>query len=182
MVIVEINFTGRHQNVGEMEREYIISKLERIVRNIPKVNNIHVIIDSERFRFKVEVVIHLFHAQIRAAEKEESITAAFDEVLDKLTSQLRKYKDKLQDHRKKVKILVPKEPAGVKEIEGPRLNRVKKFEAKPMSVDEAWMQLQVLDEDLIVFVNSLTNSMNVIFRQKDGNYGWIEPELRGKRK
>lgn len=180
---MDITFTGRHQGVTESLKSYLTSKLERVIKNIPKVNGVHVIIDSERFQHKVEVLIHLNHRRVRAAEKTDNLTASMDQVVDKLERQLKKYKDKLQYHRTKDKgdrILDQTTSEVVEESEDemkgePKLIRSRKFAVKPMDPGEASMQLKLVEDNFLVFLNSQTNCVNVIYKRKDGNFGLIEP-------
>jgi putative sigma-54 modulation protein len=182
---VEIIFTGRHQGVNASVKSYLTSKLERSIKNIPKVNGVHVIIDSERFQHKVEVLIHLNHMRLRAAEKAENLTASIDKVLDKLERQLKKYKDKLQHHRSRDKeILLSKaiSEERAEETKGnPRLIRTKRLAPKPMDESEAMMQLKLSEDVFLVFLNSETDVVNVIYKKKDGNFGLIEPGRREKK-
>lgn len=178
---MDIIFTGRHQNVTSNAKSYIGKKLERSIKNIPKVTAVHVIMDSERFNHKVEVVVHANHQQIRAADKSEDLTASIDLVVDKIDRQLKKYKDKLQDHRRRVR-----KPSTFKEeIESPestededggsRLIRTRKFAPKPMDANEAMMQLKLSDDIFLVFLDAETNRVSVIYKKKGGDFGLIEP-------
>lgn len=175
---MEITFTGRHQEMTENIKEYFSEKLEKVVKNIPKVGGIHVIVDLERFQYKVEVVVHASHADIRAAQKTDDLMASFDKVMDKLQRQLNKYKEKLQYHRTKEEKMPKSElPSMEEEVrKPPKLIRVKKFEPKPMDASEALMQLKLSDDDFLVFLNADTELVNVIYKLKDGNFGLIEPE------
>lgn len=181
---MEIIFTGRHQEVNESVKSYLSSKLERSIKNIPKVNGVHVIIDSERYQHKVEVLIHLTHMRIRAAEKTDNLTASIDKVLDKLDRQLKKYKDKLQFHRTNDKEERFEKATAVEESDDSeeyQLVRAKKFAAKPMDPSEAMMQLKLSDDIFLVFMNAESSSVNVIYKKKDGHFGLIEPKIGAKR-
>ena len=181
-------FTGRHQGVAESVKSYLTSKVERSIRNIPKVNSVHLIIDSERFEHKVEVLIHLNHMSVQAEATSEDIVASVDKVVDKLQRQLKKYKEKIQDHRTKEKELRLKQGGSIadeidEEVKKPpRLIRVKKIAAKPMDPAEAMMQLNLSDEIFWVFHNAQTNDVNVIYKKKDGNFGLIEPQSGEKKR
>jgi putative sigma-54 modulation protein len=163
----------------------LTSKLERSIKNIPKVNGVHVIIDSERFQHKVEVLIHLNHMRLRAAEKADNLTGSIDKVLDKLERQLKKYKDKLQYHRSRDKeILLSKAAMSETADEGaaaPRLITTKRIAPKPMDPNEAMMQLKLSEDSFLVFYNSETDGVNVVYKKTDGNFGLIEPEGRKKK-
>jgi len=182
---VEIIFTGRHQGVNSTIKSYLTNKLERSIKNIPKVNGAHVIIDHERFQHKVEILIHLNHMRLRAAEKSDNLTASIDKVLDKLDRQLKKYKDKLQYHRSHDKeILLAKASSLENEDDtkrSPRLVRTKRVAAKPMDPNEAMMQLNLSDDVFLAFLNSESEQVNVVYKKNDGNFGLIEPGRREKK-
>lgn len=176
---MEITFTGRHQTVSDALKDYVTSKLERAVKNIPKVNGAHVIIDSERYQHKVEVIVQVINQRIRAADKSDDLTASMDKAIDKLERQLKKYKDKLQYHRTKGKDFPVEESVEIEAedtVRKPRLIRTKKIAPKPMDANEAFMQLQLSDEEFMVFMNAETDAISVVYKREDGNYGLIEPQ------
>ncbi len=179
---MEIIFTGRHEYVDSKAKSYVEKKLERTIRNIPKVTSVHVIIDSERFNHKVEVVVHVNHQRLRAADKSEDLMASIDLVLDKLSRQLKKYKDKLQAHRKRVRLSTLEKQVEESrpvvdedEEEKPQLIRTRKFAPKPMDANEAMMQLKLSDDAFLVFFNAETNRVSVVYKMKDEHFGLIEP-------
>ena len=72
-------------------------------------------------------------------------------------------------------------PTGAVEVEEagePRVVKTKRFDVKPMSVEEAIMQMELLDHDFFVFRDDASGNVNVVYRRNDGNYGLIEPEAR----
>ncbi|MBI1883888.1 MAG: ribosome-associated translation inhibitor RaiA [Chlamydiae bacterium] len=177
---MDITFTSRHQEVSKMAKSYLVEKLERISKNIPKVTGAHAIFDSERYQHKVEVVILVHHTRIRAAEKTEDVMASIDKVMDKLQRQLKKYKDKLQFHRTKEKEFETSSGDGDEmdeEENEPHLVRARKFATKPMSSEEAMAQLKLSDDVFLVFLNAQSESVNVVYKKKDGNFGLIEPRV-----
>jgi putative sigma-54 modulation protein len=103
------------------------------------------------------------------------VYSSIDEVAEKLERQIKKYKEKLVAHRK------PEGKAGPMSEEAPlpaevgRIIKNKRFELKPMSPDEAAMQMELLDKDFFVFTNDNSGEINVIYRRRDGNFGLIEP-------
>jgi len=107
--------------------------------------------------------------------------------MEKVDSQIIRFKDKLKDHKHRIKGLSPiieqnklDEEEDIDEVEAksePKLIKIRKFASKPMTIQEAMMQLGLLEDNFLVFSNSQTNQVNVIYKQQDGNYGWIEPEF-----
>ncbi|MBI1870109.1 MAG: ribosome-associated translation inhibitor RaiA [Chlamydiae bacterium] len=176
---MEITFTGRHREIPEAAKSYLSEKLERFIKNIPKVNGVHVIFDLERYQHKVEVVILLNRVRIRAAEKTEDVMASIDKVLDKIERQLKKYKEKLQYHRTRERDIPSSDGESPVENEeevetSVRLVRTKKFAPKPMYPDEAMDQLKLSEDIFLTFFNPETDGINVIYKRKDGNFGLIE--------
>lgn len=110
--------------------------------------------------------------------------ASIDQAVDKLGQQIRKYHDKLTNHRK------TNNPGGKREIASkvlqydreesessePQIKRRKTYTAKPMAVDEAILQMNSLDYDFFVFTNQVTNEVNVVYRREEGDYGLIEAQ------
>ena len=86
-----------------------------------------------------------------------------------------KYKEKLVSHRKGEGKTGSIQPETSSMEESGRIIKNKKFELKPMSPDEAAMQMELLDKDFFVFTNDGSGNINVIYRRKDGNFGLIEP-------
>jgi putative sigma-54 modulation protein len=107
---------------------------------------------------------------------------AVDTVIDKVERQIRRQKKKGTDRKTR---FIAKESEMVADEgiveeavkEQPRVIRSKRFAMKPMSVDEAVMQMGLSDDDFLAFLNSETDQMNVMYKRRDGNYGLIEPEF-----
>ena len=177
----DILVTGRHVSITDSVKDYVQKKILRAIKNVPKVHGIHVILDVERFKKKAEVVIVLHHMKVRAAADSEDIMASIDIVVDKLQKQLHKYKEKLQDrHRgsgiKEFTLHEEYSPLQAEEERKPRLVKTRALDPKPMSVDEAVMQLGISDDFFIVFRNSQSDQLNVVYHRDDGDVGLIEPD------
>ena len=100
-----------------------------------------------------------------------------DMVMDKLEKQAEKYKTKLARKMKNGSVLdiVPQPSPPTDREPVPQLVRTKRFPVKPMPVEEALLQMNLLGHDFFVFRNADTEEVNVVYRRKDGNYGLIEP-------
>jgi putative sigma-54 modulation protein len=119
---------------------------------------------------------------LRAEEKSADLFAAVDAVTDKMERQIERFKGKRR-RRRQQGAPAAAFPASLEMEEeeeagsGPAIVRVKQFPISPMSVEEAIDQMELLGHDFFVFYNADTNSMNVVYRRKDGNYGLLQPEL-----
>ena len=109
--------------------------------------------------------------------------ASIDMAIDKIERQLKKHKDRLKSHRPAHvhadgPVRVRYEVFSAKEEEdgsAPEVLRREEFLAKPMSVEEALMQMDLLNNDFLVFTPPNSNDVNVVYRRKDGNFGLITP-------
>lgn len=132
----------------------------------------------EKDRFIFEVAIHSNGTIIRAEERSSDMYAAMDMVVEKLERQIRKHKTRLG---KKIRqeAMVPENFNIVEDIHEEsnyEVVRTKRFPLKPMNVEEAILQMDLLSHSFFVFINSETETVNVVYKRKDGRYGLIEPE------
>ena len=132
----------------------------------------------------VEATIFTKGPVIRAREASTDIRASIDLVFEKLERQVKKYRGKLQSHQgpEPAKFVAQgfAAPAEAEEIEEetqlPRIVKTKQFMVKPMTPEEAALQLELVGHDFFVFTNSETNETAVVYRRRDGNYGLIEAQ------
>ena len=114
---------------------------------------------------------------IQASEDTEEMYSSIDLLLEKLERRVRKYKEKLTDHKQEtaksegIAAAVSAHP----EDHIPRIIRTKRFDLKPMHPEEAVMQMELLDKQFFIFANAGSGHINVIYRRNDGNVGLIEP-------
>jgi putative sigma-54 modulation protein len=132
----------------------------------------------------VEATIFTKGPVIRAREASTDIRASIDLVFEKLERQVKKYRGKLQSHQgpDPAKFVAQgfAAPAEAEEIEEetqlPRIVKTKQFMVKPMTPEEAALQLELVGHDFFVFTNSESNETAVVYRRRDGNYGLIEAQ------
>jgi putative sigma-54 modulation protein len=96
---MQINLTGHHLDITDPLRNYVDSKFERLERHFDQVTNVHVILSIEKLRQKAEATMHVNGGEIFADAVHEDMYAAIDGLIDKLDRQVKKYKEKLTDHR-----------------------------------------------------------------------------------
>lgn len=172
---MNIIINGKHLEVTPALKNYAEEKVGKFERYISDISEAVITLSVEKFRHKVEVLLKVNGVMIQAESVTGEIYSSIDEVSEKLDRQIKKYKDKLVKRRKASAKL-----AGVPaEIEPARDHGIiiknKRFELKPMSPDEASMQMELLDKNFFVFVNDISGDVNVIYRRTDGNFGLIEP-------
>jgi len=95
-----IEITARHMNIGEETQDYARGKAEKLIEDFPRVEHVHVILDHEKHRYSAEVVVQgRNHIRIEAEECSDDVIASLDKAIDRAERQLRKERDKVQDHR-----------------------------------------------------------------------------------
>ena len=170
---------GRNMHVSENMKELLKKKFSKFDRYFNEDTDVFVTFSTEKHNNVVEVTIPLGRSVLRAEVKDRDIQTAIEKVIDKLEGQLRKHKTKLKRHYKEefeqfhLDLIEDIE----EEPETKKVVRTKKFPIKPMSVEEATLQMDLVGHDFYVFLNADTEDVNVVYLRKDGNYGLIEPYI-----
>jgi putative sigma-54 modulation protein len=135
----------------------------------------------QKFRHTADVTISANGMKIKAQEETGDLYSAIDMVMDKIEKQIKRHREKIKEHKPEGKT---KGQAEVKktlderesEEEGsPQIVKTESILAKPMDAEEASLQLKLSNDEFLVFTNSKTRLINVLYRRKDGNFGLIEP-------
>jgi len=176
---MNISVTGRHVDVTDAMRAYAEEKVAKLDKYLPDNSDASIVLGVEKYRHKAEIQINVNGILIQAQEETDEMYASIDKALDKLSRRLRRYKEKLKAKkgRGEEKVLAPAEPAEPLSPEEriPQIIKTKRFEMKPMTPEEAVMQMELLDKNFFVFSNMGTGVLNVIYKRVDGNIGLIEP-------
>jgi putative sigma-54 modulation protein len=184
---MQISVSGKHIEITDAIRRHAEDKIGKLQRYFDIIHSVEVTASLVRNWHVVEITVHADGVLLRGEEKSADMYTSIDQVVDKLERQLKKYKGKLihrqreLSSRRNAAAAPPLEtlpaPAGVEEEYAGRLVRTKRFAVKPMSPEEAALQMELLGHDFYVFANSETEQVNVVYRRKDGDYGLIEPEF-----
>ena len=172
-----MNTSVRFKNLESSDalKSYVSEKLDRMDKYFNGPAEANVVLSIEKFRHSAEINIIGDRLAINGKEETEEMYSAIDMVLDKLEVQIKKNKQKSRDYRTKGKTgSRPAEESVQDSTVQPRV-RIHHIEYKPMDVDEAVMQMDLIKDNFLVFTNARTDSVNVLYRQKDGNYGLIQP-------
>src|SRR5947209_770224 len=181
---MQVNITFRNMFATEALRNHVQDKLSKVVdKYLDKVTEAHVTLSLERYLHQADVDLHAGHFHVRGKEKSEDMYASIDTAIDKIERQLKKHKERLKNHRpahvhQSGPVRVRYEVFSAKDeadgIPQPEVLRSDEFLAKPMSVEEALMQMDLLNNDFLVFTRPDSRDVNVVYRRKDGNYGLIQ--------
>ena len=177
---MRINVRGRNMDVTPALQEYAIKRLNRLDKFFNSPIEAQVTLNVIKENHIVEVTISMDGLLLRGEEATLDMYASIDLVVDKLERQIRKYKTKINRKlRQRIKglneKLFPPQEEEEEEAAEPVVVKTKRFVIKPMPLEEAILQMNLLGHDFFVFNNADTEDINVLYRRKDGNYGLIEP-------
>ena len=180
---MQVTTTFRHMEQSDALKAYAEEKLERTSKYIDEPITAQVYFTVEKkIRHIVEIVISGRGISTKASEATNDMYAAIDAVIDKIERQLKRYKEKIKAHKpngdEHGRQLSKKifQADSIEENSEPVVIRTKIETAKPMSVEEAVMQMNLLHKDFLVFTDAVTSEIKVLYRRKDGNFGLIEPQ------
>jgi putative sigma-54 modulation protein len=179
---MKIEFTGRQTEVSAELRRLAERKLAKLGRVLPGITRAHVILAVDRHRQSAEISVHSPRLDLAARETSEDLGVSIAGVVDKLTRQALR---QVGRRRERVRTGPPRTPASPKvgvearaqEGRGLRVIRARRPAGKPMTLDEAAAEMLAREEGFLVFRDSKTERVHVLFRRKDGNLGLIEPEV-----
>lgn len=185
---MEIQITGRNMELPPEVSNYVVRKLDKVNRLLPKILAFVVEISDENTRspqqrFVIQVTINNNGTLLRGEERGQDVFTAIDKVAEVMERQVEHYKGKRYEKGRGNSIIrgrttAPPPPAETTETvesgQEPLIVRTKRFNIKPMSQDEAVDQMQLLGHDFFLFRNGENGEINLLYRRKDGNLGIIE--------
>lgn len=189
---VRVDVNGTNIEVTPALRSHAEKYASKLVKHFDTDRHtvtVEVVLTVERDHHKAEVTLKVARLIARAEAKASEMYAAIDEAFDRVERQIRKYKTRLRRRAldtpklgEAQELFRPVEQEEAEEIPAadnglPKVVRTKRFALKPMSVEEAALQMELLGHDFFVFANAETEEVNVLYRRKDGQLGLIEPEL-----
>ncbi len=185
---MKFHIRGKNVEVTDALRDYAEKKVGRLERyfETPPSSNVTITLSVAKNKHTVEVTIPVGAATLRAEEKSDDMYASIDLVIEKLERQIRKFKTKVNrkakqegTHRAVFKDSYEQAPPTPlhEEEELFEIVKTKSFMLKPMDMEEAILQMNLLGHNFYVFANSATSSVNVVYKREDGKYGLIEPAV-----
>ncbi len=178
---MQIAVTFRHMEAEEGAKGYVKGKVQRLQKYIENPREVHVVLSAEKFRHAAEITIIGNGMTLNSQGRDADLYAAIDQMLDKIERQIRERREK--GRRKRVNAT----PSQIARSRGEESSEEKGFSsvirkrrilAKPMSLEEAVVQLETSRKDFLVFLNTDSEQVNVLCRSKDEGYEVVEPSLR----
>jgi putative sigma-54 modulation protein len=177
---MRLQVKGRNVEVSDSIREYAERKLGKLDRLLNDLTTVELELAVERNpsiaeNQVAEATIFTKGPVLRAREASGDMKASIDQLTEKLMRQVKHYRESRQDHRRRS---APADPGGFVSDDGaePQIVKTKQFAVKPMSAEEAVLQLELVGHDFFVFQNADSSDVNVVYRRRGGGYGLIEPQ------
>ncbi len=190
---MQISVSGKGVDVGTALQSHIESQIEENVKKyIDRITSVHVVISREAHLFRVDITGNMgTHSGlvVRGRGALEDVYAAFDEALEKITNQLRRYKRKITNHHKNTHeqqaqivrnlgtkyIISPEAGEHDEDKQDSLIIAEKPTDIETMTVSEAVMKMDLQDLPAVMFFNSAHGRLNVVYRRVDGNISWVDP-------
>ncbi len=174
---MQVTVIGRNIEATEALKQYATDKFSKLEKYLP--NTVQAVITLtvvKKVHHIAEAVIKSNGLLIQASEETQEMYSALDLLIEKIERRVRRYKEKLVDHKHAVsRGNEGVEPVTEPEDRIPQIIKTKRFELKPMLPEEAVMQMELLDKDFFIFAYAGSGHVSVIYKRKDGNVGLIEP-------
>jgi len=178
---MRLQVKGRNVEVSDQIRQYAEDKLAKLDRLVNDPTRIELELAVEKNpsisdNHVAEATVWTKGPVLRARETSGDMKASIDQLVDKLERQVKRYRDKRRPRKHDRPEGPTPEPALLElPAEGPAIVKTKQFAIKPMTPDEAVLQLELVGHDFFVFRNAESDETNVVYRRRDGDYGLIEP-------
>jgi putative sigma-54 modulation protein len=180
---MRLQVKGRNLEVSESIRTYAEEKLGKLDRLVNDPTRVELELAVEKnpsiaANHVAEATVWTKGPVLRARESSADMKASIDQLVDKLERQVKRYRQKRRNApRRQARIDGGVQTPSATTSEGePMIVKTKQFAIKPMSPEEAVLQLELVGHDFFVFRNSESEEVNVVYRRRDGGYGLIEPQ------
>ena len=179
---MKISVRGKNIEATPALVDYAEKKISKLEKHFDKATDVQVVLSVIREDHIVEVTMNINGLILRGEESTGDMYASIDMVVDKLERQLKKYKTRMNKSLRQRGVRVISEKLALTEAEArmedeaPQVVRTKRFTLKPMSTEEAILQMDLLGHNFFVFSSAENDAVNVVYRRRDGHYGLIEPE------
>ena len=175
---MQTSVTFKNLDPSEHLKAYVSDKLDRFDKFLDNPAEANVVLAVEKFRHIAEINIAGDKLNINGREETIDMYSAIDMTLDKLEKQIKKNKEKIRERRSVAKNRARSrldQTEQLSEEESERQIIIRNIDYKPMDVEEAVLQMDLIEDNFLVFTNAKSDRINVLYRRKDGHYGLIQP-------
>lgn len=172
---MRITISGKGMEVSDYLKDLVTKKVSKLKRYFSEETEAQITMSIQKSRHIVEVTIPFDGIVLRGEESTGDMYASVDGVIKKLEKQIHKHRTALKKRLREGAFT--KEDEILESAEKmPAIVRTKRFVVKPMDIEEAKMQMELLGHQFFVFRNAKTNEINVLYQRHDGDLGLIEPD------
>ena len=175
---MQTSVTFKNLDSSDHLKSYVGDKLDRFDKYLDNPAEASVVLTVEKFRHIAEINIAGDRLSINGKEETNDMYSAIDMVLDKLEKQIKKNKQKIRERRTSSKNRnreMPEDEGILPEDDTERQIKIQNIEYKPMDIEEAVLQMDLIEDNFLVFTNAKSDQINVLYRRRDGHYGLIQP-------
>lgn len=177
--MMKISVTFRNTEDEGWQTEYVEDRVKKLNKYIDAPADVHVVLTVEKFRNVAEINVMTNGLNIIGKEESKDMHLAIDNAVEKIERQLKKHKEKIRLHKNNVlkegeEMDVEAFPAEMEEIAGGKIVETRKIILKPMSLDDAVLEMDSTKNRFVVYRNATSENVNVIYRRDDGGYLLIE--------
>ncbi len=174
---MEIIITGKNFTASEQLKQRIEKKLGKLDKYFSQETVANVMLSNIKEGQKLEATINADGMIFRAESTNSDIEYSLDKVVDRLSSQMSRFKQKLiRKHQGQKAIIADEIPDAAEAPAEVGVVKTKRFRINPMSTEEAILQMELLEHSFFVFRDAETNRVNIVYKRNDGNYGLLETE------
>jgi len=173
----QINYTARHTKLTPDIKKYCERRIQSLEKMLGYPVETDILLSVEKYRNKVEINLKTKGATLNTTEETHDMSSSLLGAFDHIERRVKKNRDKLREKkRRRTREAETYTPQTEPEERSVRLIRSQNFSMKPMSVEEAYVQLESSKGDVLMFRKRQSEGWAVIYRRKDGNFGLIDPE------
>lgn len=189
---MNVSISGRHMEITDAIRDHVESGLLKIKEHFDRVIDVKVVLSVEKRRHMAEINLHAHGVQVNAKEESDDMYASIDSALQKIERQVTKHKERIQRHQPRTQRETREAQRQSSDVAGDegggstpggngtgtrRVSHREKVPLKALSVEEAALELDLLEDSFLMFSNAETQQVNVVYWRNDGTYGLIEPQF-----
>ena len=175
---MQTSVTFKNIDPSDHLKAYVSDKLDRFDKFLDNPAEANVVLAVEKFRHIAEINIAGDKLTIIGSEETNDMYSAIDMALDKLEKQIKKSKQKIRERRpasKNRNLSMLEEADTLPDEDTERQIKIRNIEYKPMDIEEAVLQMDLIEDNFLVFTNARSDRINVLYRRRDGHYGLIQP-------
>ena len=177
-----VNIKAKNLEITPALREYVEKRIGKVTKYFANIKDINAVLKVEKNRHIVELTVNAGSVLLRAEEGTGDMYEAIDLVVEKMEKQIAKHKTKLSKRFRESSQFKGELLSGFKAEETDndefKIVRSKRFIVKPMSVEEAIMQMNLLNHSFFVYLDENENDINIVYKRQGGDYGLIEPQTK----